>query len=206
MCNNIIDLQVQYYKVLKNFLQVKFHILLIFVNNNSGEIMFYINFFLFFSIFGYLFETLCAYIFKSGFNSGILYGPWTPLYGFGVIIIMLLSNKIFESLHLNKVVETIVVFVVITIVLTVLEWLGGVLIEKLFHITFWDYSNYKYHIGKYISLEMSLLWGVGGIILIYLVIPYVCEFIKKIPFFITVFLSSLFIIDVIVTTINKLKK
>ena len=169
MCNNIIDLQVQYYKVLKNFLQVKFHILLIFVNNNSGEIMFYINFFLFFSIFGYLFETLCAYIFKSGFNSGILYGPWTPLYGFGVLIILIISNK-------------------------------------LFHITFWDYSNYKFHIGKYISLEMSLLWGVGSIILIYLVIPYVCEFIKKIPFFITMFLSSLFIIDVIVTTINKLKK
>lgn len=190
----------------KNILQAIIHIFFTFVNNNSGEIMFYINFFLFFSIFGYLFETLCAYIFKSGFNSGILYGPWTPLYGFGVIIIMLLSNKIFESLHLNKVVETIVVFVVITIVLTVLEWLGGVLIEKLFHITFWDYSNYKYHIGKYISLEMSLLWGVGSIILIYLVIPYVCEFIKKIPFFITVFLSSLFIIDVIVTTINKLKK
>lgn len=189
----------------KNILQAIIHIFFTFVNNNSGEIMFYINFFLFFSIFGYLFETLCAYIFKSGFNSGILYGPWTPLYGFGVIIIMLLSNKIFESLHLNKVVETIVVFVVITIVLTVLEWLGGVLIEKLFHITFWDYSNYKYHIGKYISLEMSLLWGVGGIILIYLVIPFVCEFIKKIPFFITMILSSLFIIDFIVTTINKLK-
>lgn len=189
----------------KNILQAIIHIFFTFVNNNSGEIMFYINFFLFFSIFGYLFETICSYIFKSGFNSGILYGPWTPLYGFGVIIIMLLSNKIFESLHLNKVVETIVVFVVITIVLTVLEWLGGVLIEKLFHITFWDYSNYKFHIGKYISLEMSLLWGVGGIILIYLVIPFVCEFIKKIPFFITMILSSLFIIDFIVTTINKLK-
>ena len=103
-------------------------------------------------------------------------------------------------------VETLIVFVCMTIILTLLEWIGGILIEKLFHITFWDYSNYKFHIGKYISLEMSLLWGIGGIILIYLVIPYVCEFIKRIPFFITMFLSSLFIIDVIVTTINKLKK
>lgn len=167
--------------------------------------MFYINIFLFFSIFGYLFETICSYIFKSGFNSGILYGPWTPLYGFGVIIIMLLSNKIFESLHLNKVVETIVVFVVITIVLTVLEWLGGVLIEKLFHITFWDYSNYKYHIGKYISLEMSLVWGIGSIILIYLVLPWSLNLIKKIPLFITIILSFLFLVDIVVTTINKFK-
>ena len=102
-------------------------------------------------------------------------------------------------------VETLIVFVCMTIILTLLEWIGGLIIEKLFHITFWDYSNYKFHIGKYISLEMSLLWGVGGIILIYLVIPFVCEFIKKIPFFITMILSSLFIIDFIVTTINKLK-
>ena len=119
---------------------------------------------------------------------------------------MIISNKLFQNLHLNRIVETLIVFVCVTIILTLLEWLCGILIEKLFHITFWDYSNYKFHIGKYISLEMSLLWGVGSIILIYLVIPYVCEFIKKIPFFITMFLSSLFIIDVIVTTINKLKK
>lgn len=187
-------------------MQAKFHIFFTFVNNNSGENMFYINFFLFFSIFGYLFETICAYIFKSGFNSGILYGPWTPLYGFGVLMVMILSNKLFQNLHLNRILETIIVFVCVTIVLTILEWLGGVLIEKLFSITFWDYSNYRFHIGKYISLEMSLLWGVGSIILIYLVIPYVSEFIKKIPFFITMILSSLFVIDLIVTIINKLRK
>lgn len=187
-------------------MQAKFHIFFTFVNNNSGEIMFYINIFLFFSIFGYLFETICAYIFKTGFSSGILYGPWTPVYGFGTLIVMILSNKLFQNLHLNRILETIIVFVCVTIVLTILEWLGGVLIEKLFSITFWDYSNYRFHIGKYISLEMSLLWGVGSIILIYLVIPYVIEFIKKIPFYITMILSSLFVIDLIVTIINKLRK
>lgn len=190
----------------KNILQAKFHIFFTFVNNNSGEIMLYINIFLFFSIFGYLFETICAYIFKTGFSSGILYGPWTPVYGFGTLIIMILSNKLFQNLHLNRILETIIVFVCVTIVLTILEWLSGVLIEKLFSITFWDYSNYRFHIGKYISLEMSLLWGVGSIILIYLVIPYVIEFIKKIPFYITMILSSLFVIDLIVTIINKLRK
>lgn len=167
--------------------------------------MFYINIFLCFSILGYLFETICSFIFRTGFNSGILYGPWTPLYGFGVLIIMFLSNKIFESLHMNRVVETTIVFIVITIVLTMLEWLGGILIEKVFHITFWDYSNYKYHIGKYISLEMSLVWGLGSIILIYLVLPWSLSLIRKIPLLITIVFSFLFLIDVIVTTISKFK-
>lgn len=189
----------------KKIIQVYFHIFFTFGKNNSGDIMFYINIFLFFSIFGYLFETICSYIMKSGFSSGILYGPWTPLYGFGVLIIMLLSNKIFQSLHLNRIVETIIVFVIITVVLTILEYIGGILIEKIFHITFWDYSNYKYHIGKYISLEMSLIWGIGSIILIYLVFPWALSLIKKIPIFITIILSSLFLIDLIFTTINKIK-
>lgn len=167
--------------------------------------MFYINIFLCFSILGYLFETICSFIFRTSFNSGILYGPWTPLYGFGVLIIMFLSNKIFESLHMNRVVETTIVFIVITIVLTMLEWLGGILIEKVFHITFWDYSNYKYHIGKYISLEMSLVWGLGSIILIYLVLPWSLSLIRKIPLLITIVFSFLFLIDVIVTTISKFK-
>lgn len=169
------------------------------------KIMFYINIFLFFSIFGYLFETICSWIFKSGFSSGILYGPWTPLYGFGVLIIMFVSNKLFMNLHMNRIVETIIVFFVVGFVLTILEWLGGVLIEKMFSITFWDYSNYKCHIGKYIALEMSLVWAVGSIILVYLVLPWTLGIIKKVPLFVTLIFSSLFIIDVIVTTINRIK-
>ncbi len=169
------------------------------------NIMFLINTFFIYSILGYLLETTCAYIFKYNFNSGILYGPLTPVYGFGVIAIIIISKYLFYNLHLPRVYETIIVFIIITIIISIIEWLGGITIEKLFNITFWDYSKHKYHIGKYISLKMSLIWGISSIIFIYIINPLLENIIKKIPVSITVIISILFIIDIILTTINKLK-
>ena len=174
-------------------------------NNNSGEKYVLCKFVFVFSIFGYLLETVYAFITHTNFKSGILYGPITPLYGVGIIIIFCLSNYIFSKLHLSKVVETIIFFALITLILTLFEFLAGFLIEKIFHVVFWDYSDQKFHIGKYISLSMSLIWGLGSIFLIYCVKPWISDYINKIPKSISIILIILFIIDIIVTVYNKLK-
>lgn len=174
-------------------------------NNNNGENMYYINLFFVFSVFGYLLETAYSFIMHTNFKSGFLYGPITPLYGIGIIIIFCLSNYIFNKLHLSKVVETIIVFILITLILTFLEFVAGFLIEKIFHVAFWDYSNQKFHIGKYISLSMSLIWGVGSIFLIYYVKPWISDYINKIPNGVTILFIVLFITDIIITMYNKLK-
>ena len=89
--------------------------------------------------------------------------------------------------------------------MTFLEFVAGFLIEKIFHVVFWDYSDQKFHIGKYISLSMSLIWGLGSIFLIYCVKPWISDYINKIPKSISIILIILFIIDIIVTVYNKLK-
>lgn len=167
--------------------------------------MYYLNTFFIYSIFGFVLETIYAFAMKYDFSSGILYGPWTPIYGIGVIIIILLSNYLFMNLHMPRLYETIIAFFVITFVLTIIEWLGGIGIEKIFNITFWDYSHHKYHIGKYISLKMSIIWGIGSVFLIYLVRPWMDNLIKKIPLWLTIPVGIIFIIDVIFTFINKMK-
>lgn len=166
------------------------------------NLMFYLNTFYIYSILGYLLETLCALIFKYNFNSGILYSIWTPIYGIGALTIIIISKYLFRNLHLKRIYETFIVFIIITIILTFIEWLGGTIIEKIFNITFWDYSSHLYHIGKYISLKMSLIWGIGSIFLIYIINPVIEKIIKKIPMYITITLSILFIIDIIFTTIS----
>lgn len=166
--------------------------------------MHYINLFFVFSILGYLLETIYAYITKINFESGILYGPWTPLYGIGIIIVFCLSDYIFKKLKLSKFKETIILFILIMIILTILEFIAGISIEKIFHVVFWDYSKHKFHIGKYISLSMSLIWALGSILLIYFVKPWIYKYINKIPKVITIVLISLFILDIIFTIINKI--
>ena len=91
----------------------------------------------------------------------------------------------------------------LTIILTVLEWIGGILIEKIFHVTFWDYSNFKFHIGKYIALEVSFIWALGSLLVIYVLQPLINKFIFFIPSYVTYILIIIFTIDLIITFSSK---
>lgn len=166
--------------------------------------MYYINCFWIYSIIGFLLETLCYTIFKWSGNSGILYGPWTPLYGFGTIIIILTTTFVFKNFRKNKFIKLLLIFVFNFIFLSFIELVGGLLIEKLFSITWWDYSSHKYHIGKYVCLDMSLIWGLAAIILIYIAKPIMDKIIKKIPKWLGILVSSIILIDFIITIINKI--
>lgn len=165
--------------------------------------MYYLNTFLLYSILGFLLETVRSFLVNSKFTSGILYGPWTPIYGIGIVIVILISNYLFAHLHLSRWVETFITFVIITLILTLLEWIGGILIEKIFHTVFWDYSKEAFSIGKYISLSKSLMWGVGSIIFIYVLKPLLEGVIKHIPIPVTIILTLLMLSDFILTFLNK---
>lgn len=167
--------------------------------------MYYFNCFIIYSIFEYFLETIIAIVTKSGFKSGIMYGPWTPIYGIGVVVILLLSHYFFMNLHMPRWIETIIVFFIISIFLSCLELIGGLLIEKTFNITFWNYSNHTLNIGKYISIEMTLVWGVATVIFIYLINPILENIIKKIPSYVTIFFLIIMFSDFI-STYFKLKK
>ena len=167
--------------------------------------MYYINVFIIYSILGYILEASFSFITKGTFKSGIMIGPWTPIYGIGVIIILSLSKFIFKNLHLSKIYEIIITLILITVILTILEYLGGISIEKLFHKSLWDYSNQSFHIGKYISLTASLTWAIGSIIIIYIIEPHLKNIINKIPTSISIILLFLFIIDLIYTFIKNIK-
>lgn len=167
--------------------------------------MYLLNCFFLYSILGFLLESTFNLIVIHHFKSGILYGPWTPVYGIGAILTIIISNKIFKKLKTTKLKETIIVFLILSITLTLIEWIGGILIEKIFSITMWNYKKFNFNIGKYISLEMTLIWGIISIILIYFIKPLIDKIENKIPKKLTITLSILFIIDLIITTIIKIK-
>lgn len=167
--------------------------------------MYLLNCFFIYSILGFLLEGTFTLITSNHFSSGILYGPWTPVYGFGAILTIIISKKIFKTMHQSRLIETIVTFLVLTIVLTLIEWLGGIIIENLFQETLWNYKNFKFNIGKYISLEMAIIWGLISIFIIYFIKPIIDKIENKIPKFITISITIIFLIDVILTTIIKIK-
>ena len=167
---------------------------------------YYLNCFFIYSILGHLLETVFSMLGNNNFKSGFLYGWWTPVYGIGAVTILFISNYLFKNLHMPRFWETVIMFFVVAIVLSALEALGGVLIEKTFGKVFWDYSNQRFHIGHYISLEMTLVWGVASIIFIYIIHPLLDNLIKKVPKWVTIILLILFVFDFNKTFIDKRKK
>lgn len=166
--------------------------------------MFYINIFILYSLLGHLLEMVFQSFFIENPNSGILFGPWTPVYGFGALIIILTYKTIFKKLHLNKFIEIVIAFITVSILLSFIEWLGGILIEKIFGIIFWDYSDQRFNLGRYISLEMTLLWGSASLICYYIVHPILYKLIVKIPKIVTYIFSILFLIDLVYTIVSKI--
>ena len=158
--------------------------------------MYYLNYFFIFSILGHLFELILIG------RSGILYGLWTPIYGIGVILILMINNFI-DKFKLRSFKKFISLFFISCLVLSIIESIGGYLIEFIFNKSMWDYTKLTFNIGKYTAIEMALVWGIGSLIFIYLLKPLFDKKINKIPKFITYFLVFLFILDIFVTLIFK---
>lgn len=166
--------------------------------------MYYLNYFFVSSILGFLLETFFYLIFNWEGNSGYLFGPWTPIYGLGSIIIIFIYDFLKRKIKGNFL-KFILFFISVCIILSIIELIGGYLIEGIFHEVFWDYSDHHFNIGKYASLEMSLVWGIASLVFIYLFRPIIDKYIYYIPKFIDYILILLFIIDNIVTIFIKLK-
>jgi uncharacterized membrane protein len=162
--------------------------------------MYYINYFFLYAIIGHFIET----VFTKGFNSGILYGWWTPVYGFGVVLILLIGKLIGTfPLKEKRLFKIFITYLSCMIILTLIELIGGYLIEFIFHQEFWNYEHYKFHIGPYISLEVANMWGIAGITVLYLLKPISDKIVSKVPIGLTYILLILIFIDTTITIFLK---
>ena len=106
-------------------------------------------------------------------NRGFLNGPWCPIYGFGVVIVLAFLEPLKDNLFL--------LFLGSVVLTSALEWLTGFLLEKLFAQRWWDYSNEPFNLSGYICLRFSLAWGFACLFVVKLLHPTVLLFIRLIP-------------------------
>lgn len=163
--------------------------------------MYNINIFLFYSIFGNIFERILMYFKRTDYVSGFMGTIFTPIYGIAVLVILYIHKRIKID---NKFFKILVEFLIYVVVLSGLEFIGGMLIEKVFNKIYWNYNKYKYNLGKYICLEVSILWGVLSLGIIYLIHPLFKKIERYIPKIVTVGLSIFFIINLVVFLIGKI--
>ncbi len=162
--------------------------------------MYYLYNFVIYSILGFLFETVFSYIFNFNTESGFMYGPYTIVYGIGVVFIFLLYKKFNNVSPVLK--KIIFMFLSGFITLTLLEFIGGVLLKNIYNISMWNYNGLPLHIGKYISIEVSTIWTIGSILIFYYVKPLTDKLIKKIPEILIIGIFLIMLFDFVITNIN----
>ena len=165
-----------------------------------------LNLFFIYSIMGFLMENTLYKITNSKMQSGIFYGPYTFVYGFGALISIFIYEFLEKRLEVkNKLVKVIIYFIIFTVILSLIELIGGYLLNLIFNKDLWNYSSHFDNIGKYICVTNSLIWGLLGTFNIYVIYPKLKKVFKKLPKKYTYILLLLFLIDLIFTIINKVK-
>ena len=92
------------------------------------------------------------------------------------------------------------------IICTAVELFGGWVLDKIFHMRWWDYTKNKFNIGGYVCLRFSIMWGLGVVAVMKLVHPPIFALVRRLPkiagIIIISILVTIFAIDMVVTLKN----
>ena len=166
--------------------------------------MYYLKCFLLYSLLGFIMESVVYKVSGSTDHSGVLLGPYTLVYGFGGLLIVLINNY-FSKFDMNTILKYIILFILFTIICSTIEALIGNLINIIFKFDKWNYLNHKFPIGKYTSLDYALVWGTLATSSIYFLKPFFDKILSMIPTNTTIFIFVIVLIDLIYTLITKAK-
>src|SRR5665647_1945826 len=118
------------------------------------------------SLVGWIYEVTLGFIYGYGFvNRGFLYGPYLPIYGFGLILLYLMLQRLMNKpIKVKNIkINPILVFLGIIVITTCLEFIVGFGMLKIFQIRLWDYSSYWMNYQGIISFNTSIRFGTVSI-------------------------------------------
>ena len=140
----------------------------------SYTIIQWLFFFYFYCFFGWCFESGYVSLKKRRWvNRGFMKGPFLPLYGSGAILLLVVSKPFIGHWWL--------VYIAGCIGATILEYITGVVMEALFKVRYWDYSNQPFNFQGQICLGSTLAWGGLTLLMNYVIHKPVERFVLWIP-------------------------
>ena len=161
------------------------------------KICYWFFFFMIYSFIGYLTEITCCSINNKKLivNRGFCLGPYLPIYG---------SSSVIMNIFLAKYSKDIItLFVMFAFVCTLMEYMTSLILEKIFHARWWDYTERKFNLSGRVCLENSCLFGLGGVFIVSILHPFLDGLVSMLPHNVLIVLSIvlffIFMIDVIIT-------
>lgn len=94
---------------------------------------------------------------KKIVNRGFMHGPFLPIYGCGAILLLKIAGPfglVWWKIYLIGMVSC-----------TLMEFLTGLVMERLFHVRYWDYSEEPLNFKGHVCVGVSMAWGAVAIFL-----------------------------------------
>lgn len=176
--------------------------------DQTGKGLVAINFFNIFWIFtvgmvvGDVVETVYHYMIEVPgefqIRAGLLWGPFSPIYGFGALILTFALNRFYRA-------NVLVVFLVSAVLGGAFEYAVSWFLEYAFGSVAWDYSGRFLNINGRTDFMFMCMWGVLGVVWIKVLLPRVVKVVNMIPwqwrYTITTFCAAFVIFDGAMTLI-----
>lgn len=130
------------------------------------------------AIFGWGLEVVYRHVAdpeKRWFNPGFCVGPWLPIYGIGLGVVY--GMTYLEDLIVidNVFLKRLILFLIMSLCMTLIELIGGIILLKFFNLRLWDYTNEKFNYKGFICLKFSLFWMLISAAYYFLIHPHVNE-------------------------------
>lgn len=159
----------------------------------------------FYAFVGWIGECIYAYyVHRKLVNRGFLYGPICPIYGVGAMGVSLILQP-FEP----QSVSMVFLFIAATILCSILEYTTSFVMEKIWKVRWWDYTDSPFNLNGRVALLPSLLWGAGCVVMLQFFNPALFWMFHQIPQplyrYIAYTLLILLALDLVMTILNAHK-
>lgn len=153
-------------------------------------------YFFFYSLAGWCMETVyCSVLERRFVSRGFLHGPICPIYGVGVLLMILFFRPLAGNI--------LVFYLVSTVTMSAWEYFVGWFLEVTTHMKYWDYSMYRFNLKGRICLWVCLVWGVLSYVCIFWIHPPVERAVAALPTtardILAIVLASAILADAVVT-------
>lgn len=133
----------------------------------------YTAYFFGYAFLGWAFELVFTLFTIGHYPLGGLEGPWTPLYGFGMLAIIFFLKPLKH--------RPLLLFIGATLITSALELITGIGLMHFFQRRWWDYSQLPLNYNGFIDLYVSLVWGLLSSRLLLFLQPRLEAFIQRVP-------------------------
>lgn len=126
------------------------------------------------SMMGWIWEVVLILV-QSGdlTNRGVLHGPWLPIYGSGGVLMIWMKERLPGKWW--------VFFLSSMVACGVVEYIVSWVLEQIYHTRWWDYTSMPINLNGRICLSGLLVFGLGGLFLVYLLYPRLKRLFSRIP-------------------------